>query len=160
LNKNSIYLIILLTVIWVILCEELSVPTVAAGIVISAGCTYFYQKYLPLSKITGVDFLRLAIYPFYLVGQIYIAGFHAIKLILTEAKVDIVEVKTKITNDLLRVVLANSITLTPGTVSLEQKDETITVLWLREKTGGSGDLANADELIKGKLENKLLKAQK
>ena len=160
MNKNSIYLILLLTVVWVILCEELSVRTVAAGIVVSAGAAYFYQKYLPLSAITGVNFLRLAMYPFYLVGQIYIAGFHAIKLILTEAKVDIVEVKTKVTNELLRVVLANSITLTPGTVSLELKDETLTVLWLRQKTSDSQDLANADELIKGKLEKKLLKAQK
>jgi len=160
LNKNSVYLIVLLTIVWVILCEKLSVTTVATGIAISGGVVYFYRKYLPLNKITGVSFLKLAMYSFYLVGQIYIAGFNAIKLILTEAKVDIVEVKTKITNDLLRVVLANSITLTPGTVSLELKDETITVLWLREKTSDSEDLADADELIKGKLEKKLISAQK
>ena len=160
MNKNRLYIILFLTVVWSILWEELSVPTVITGIVVSAGCVYFYKKYLPLSKISGVNFLRLAMYPFFLIGQIYISGFHAIKLILSGAKVDIVEVKTKITNELLRVILANSITLTPGTVSLELNDDTITVLWLREKTSDSQDLGNADELIKGKLENKLLKAQK
>ena len=159
MNKNSIYLIILLTAVWIILCEELSVSTVATGIAISAGVAYFYQKYLPLNAITGVNFLILAMYPFYLIGQIYIAGFNAIKLILTEAKVDIVEVKTKVTNELLRVILANSITLTPGTVSLELKDETITVLWLREKTSAPRDMDEAGESIKGKLERKLLKTQ-
>ena len=132
----------------------------ATGIAISGGVVYFYRKYLPLNKITGVSFLKLAMYSFYLVGQIYIAGFNAIKLILTDAKADIVVVKTKITNELLRVALANSITLTPGTVSLELKDETITVLRLREITGDSQDLTDADESVKGKLERKLLKAQK
>ena len=160
MNKNSLYLVMLLTIVWIILCEDISIGTAMTGIVISAGCTYFYQKHIPLSIITGVNFLKLAMYPFFLVGQIYISGFHAIKLILTGAKVCIVEVKTKITNELLRVILANSITLTPGTVSLELKDDTITVLWLREKTSDFTDLDNADELIKGKLENKLLKAQK
>ena len=158
--KNSLYLIIVLTIVWVILCEDISVMTVVTGTVVSAGCAFFYRKYLPFGTITGVSFLKLAMYSFFLIGQIYIAGFQAIKLILTGAKVSIVEVKTKITNELLRVILANSITLTPGTVSMELKDDEITVLWLREKTSGPQDLDNADELIKGKLENKLLEAQK
>ena len=159
MNKNSIYLIILLTLVWVVLCEELSVPTVTTGVVVSAGCVYFCRRYLPLKVITGVNVLRLAMYPFYLIGQIYLAGFDAIKLVVKGAKVDIVKVKTKITNDFLRVILANSITLTPGTVSLELNGESITVLWLRDKTSGPEDMDNAGELIKGKLERKLLKTQ-
>ena len=159
MNKNSIYLITLLTIVWIVLCEELSVPAVATGIVISAGCVYFCRKYLPLTTITGVKFLELGIYPFYLIGQIYLAGFDAIKLIIKGAKVDVVKVNTKITNEFLRVILANSITLTPGTVSLELNGETITILWLRDKASGSRDMNNAGELIKGKLERKLLKTQ-
>ena len=159
MNKNSIYLITLLTLVWVVLCEELSVRVVATGIVTSAGCICFCRKYLPLSTITGVNFLKLGMYPFYLIGQIYLAGIDAIKLIIKGAKVDIIEVKTKITNDFLRVILANSITLTPGTVSLDLNGESITVLWLRDKTSGSEDMDNAGELIKGKLERKLLKSQ-
>ena len=159
MNKNSIYLIILLTIVWVVLCEELSVPVVATGILISAGCAYFCRKYLPLRVITGVNFLKLGMYPFYLIGQIYLAGFDAIKLIIKGAKVDVVEVKTEITNDFLRVILANSITLTPGTVSLDLNGETITILWLRDKASGSQDMVNAGELIKGKLERKLLNTQ-
>ena len=160
MNKNSIYLTILLTLAWVILNEKLSVSTVLTGVVISSGCIYFCRKYLPFSEITGVKFLRLALYPVYLIGQIYLAGFNAIKLILAGSKVDIVEVKTGIKNEFLRVILANSITLTPGTVSLELKDETIAVLWLRDKNSGQEDIDNAGELIKGSMERMLLKAQK
>ena len=160
MDKNRIYLIIILTLVWIILSEGYSIRILVMGILFSAGCVYYCYKFLPLNKITGVNVIRFIMYPFYLIGQIYLAGIQAIKLILTDPKVDIVEIKTKITNDFLRVILANSITLTPGTVSLELQDERITVLWLREKTSNGKDIDNAGELIKGKLEKKLLKAQK
>ena len=160
MNKNSIYSIIILTFLWVILSERISPVTMAAGLFIGAGCVFFSGKFLPLNKITGVNFFRLAMYPLYLIGQIYLAGFQAIRLILSGSKVDIVEIKTEITNEFLEVILANSITLIPGTVSLELKDEKITVLWLRDKKSGSDDMDKADEIIKGNLERKLLKAQR
>jgi len=158
LNKNSVLLIILLTLVWIILCEDFSAGTAAAGVAISAGAVYCCYRLLPLDAVTGVDFLKFSLYPFYLAGQIYLAAIAAVKIVLTGAKVEIVEIKTKIDNNFLRVILANSITLTPGTITLELKDGAITVLWLR----GAGDApgGDADELIKGKLERMLLKAQK
>ena len=153
------YPIVLLTLVWVILCEKLSVLTVATGVVISAGCVRFCYKYLPLNIITGVNFLKLAAYPFYLIGQIYMSGFDSIKIVLTGAKVGIVEVRTKITNDFLKVVLVNSITLIPGSISLDLQDEIITILWLRGKTDDPQDVDAADKLLKSALERKLLQAQ-
>ena len=158
MSKNSILLIILLTLAWSVLNERQSVFTLLVGIVLSTACVYYCHKFLPLSTITGVNFLRLLMYPFYLIGQIYLAGFHAIKLILTGGKVSIVEIKTELSNDFLKVILVNSITLIPGTVSLGLNDETITVLWLRRKTNSSED--NAEDILKGNLEKKLLKAQR
>ena len=165
MNRNSVYLLILLTFVWVILSEKLSLLTLTAGILISAVSVYYSHKYLPSSSITvssimNVNFFRFAIYTVFLIGQVYLAGLHAIKIIMTGEKVYIVEVKTKITNDFLKVILTNSITLTPGSVSLDLKDETITVLWLRGKKSGPGDLDNAGDLLIGKLEKKLLKAQR
>ena len=160
MNKNSVYLIILLTLVWVVLCEELSPVTVATGIVISAGCAYFCRKYLPLSVVTGVNFLKLSMYPFYLIGQIYLSGFDAIKMILTGASVSVVKIETSLTNNLLRVILANSITLTPGTVSLELKNEKITVLRLTKRRKTPESARDVGEDIKGRLEKMLLKAQK
>jgi len=159
LNKNDIYLIILLTPVWIILCEGFSVAAVMTGIIVSAGCVYFCHKYIPLN-IINVDFLKLATYPFYLIGQIYLAGFAAIKIILTGASVGVVEVETKITSDFLKVVLVNSITLIPGSVSLELKGQAITILWLRGKNDDPQDVDAADKLMKSELERRLLKAQK
>jgi len=160
MNKNDIYLIILLTPMWIILREDLSALTVITGIIVSAGCTYFCHKYIPINIINGVDFLKLAAYPLYLIGQVYLAGFAAIKIIITGASVGIVKVNTKITNDFLKVVLVNSITLIPGSVSLDLKDQAITILWLRGKNDDPQDAGAADELLKNGLERRLLKGQK
>ena len=158
--KNSIYLILILTIIWTILTENLTFWSIGTGHIISIICVYICGKLLRFDKISNINYWRLFLYVFYLIGQIYIAGIAAIKLIIKGAKTDIVVIHTEIDNDFLKVLLANSITLTPGTLTLELKDDRLTVLWLRDKKSGSQDTENADELIKGKLEKQLLKASK
>jgi multicomponent Na+:H+ antiporter subunit E len=150
-------MIILLTVVWIILRESLTVMTAATGLVISVCCVLFSRRVIPLSKTEGIKPLRFIIYLFYLLGQIYIGGIMAIKLILFDAHVEIVEINTQIKNRVLRTILVNSITLVPGSVSLDLSEEKITVLWL---TKYPPDIEKADELLKGKLERVLLKAQK
>ena len=160
MKKNSIFSIVLLTAGWIVLREDFSVVTIATGFVVSAGCVWLCRKYLPLERIEGVNFLKLAGYPFYVAGQVYLSGIAAIRIILTRARVDIVEIKTTINNEFLRVVLANSITLIPGSVSLELKDDTITVLCLRRETDSEPDAEEISKRLKGRLEEKLLKAQR
>ena len=157
--KKNILLVLLLALIWIILSENFSILTAAAGIAVGIGCTIIRRKYIPLNPVGGINFLRLALYPIYLIGQIYLAGFNAIKLILTGSKVEIVEIKTSIKNDFLKVTLANSITLTPGTISMDLNDDKITVLWLRENTGLPPD-ADPGELIKGNLERRIIRAER
>ena len=84
----------------------------------------------------------------------------AIKIILTDARVEVVNVQTNITNPFLRTLLVNSITLVPGSVSLDLNENTITVLWLMQKSAPPGETEKADELLKSKLEGMLIKAQK
>ena len=160
MSKNALYSIVLLTVMWIVLRESVTLLSVATGIAISTGCVYFCHRFLPLPKTSNINPLRLAVYLFYLLGQVYVAGFLAIQIVLTDAHVQIVEVKTKITSKFLRTVLVNSITFVPGSVSLELQDDAITVLWLTKKEPGPEELERAGELIKGKLERMLLKAQK
>ena len=158
MNRNSVYLILLFSIIWIILSESYAPATVVAGLVFSVACVYFSHRLLAMDKIANVKFLRLFLYVFYLLGQIYLAGFAAIKLIIKGASADIVRIKTNIDNDFLRVILANSITLTPGTLTLGLNDDRLTVLWLRDKKSAGQGLENADDQIKGKLEKQLSKA--
>ena len=65
----------------------------------------------------------------------------------------IVHFRTKLKSDLARVILTNSITLTPGTIAIDLEDDHLIVHWLDAKTSHS---RYAGDLIKGKME-KLLK---
>jgi len=159
LYKNNIYSIAALILVWIVLRETFSLFTVIIGAVLSIACVYFYHKYLPLKRIKNVKFPRLAFYVFYLIGQIYLAGFYVIKLIILGAKADVIELKTKVTNDSLKVLLADSITLTPGSILLDLENENITLLCLKEKND-TRDLEAMDNFLKGRLENQLLKVQK
>jgi len=150
--------IALLTLVWVVLRESFSVADFIIGIIISVFCIWYSQKFIPFSTIKGVSFLKLALYPFYLLGQIYVAGFYVIKMIFFGAKTYITTVKTSIKNEELRVILADSITLTPGSVLLDLTDDNITVVWLRGKNEHHKP-EDADGLIKGRLEEKILMAQ-
>ena len=80
-------------------------------------------------------------------------------ILFGKPRADILETHTTITNRALRVILADSVTLTPGSVLLDLSEDKITVVMLRDKRD-SENPENADELIKGGLEKKLLKAQK
>lgn len=160
MNIVVIYAIILLTVTWIILSESITVMTVIYGIIISAGCLYASNRLLPAQKIKNVKIFRLSIYLFYLIGRIYFSSFKVIKLIFSDPEVDIVKVKTQISNKFLRTLLANSISLPPGTISLDLKDDTITVLRLKDKTDELLDSETNSGLIMGKFEKMLLKMQK
>ena len=161
MKRNTVYFVLLFTILWIIMTESLSPWSILAGFAFSVLCVIFCYKMLPFEKIADINLWRLFLYSIYLIGQLYLAGLSAIRLVILGAKADIVEINTEIENDFLRVVLANSITITPGTLTLELQDDELTVLWLRKKTsGGYEDHEDPDETIKGGLERMLRKAQK
>ena len=160
MNKNSIYIIIALTIVWVILVESYSFQNIVIGFVVSVVCTYFCNKSLHLDKIASVNLIKLAGFPFYLVWQVYSAGFYVVKLIITGARVDIVEVTTELKSEYLRVLLAHSATLTPGSIALDLDGNRITALWLRGTGSDATDISDAGYAIKGQLENWLIKVDK
>ncbi|MCL2052530.1 MAG: Na+/H+ antiporter subunit E [Lachnospiraceae bacterium] len=148
-----------MTAIWCILQESFTIYTIVIGLLISIAGMVFVHHFLALPKISGIK-PRIFIYPFYLLWQVYIADFSVIKTIFSNPHVEIVKIKTKLTNNALRLVLANSISLVPGSLSLDLNEDEITVLWLGEKSKLPDSAEGVDEIIKGKLERALLKSQK
>ena len=161
MNKGNILIVLALTFVWIVLTESLAPITIGVGVVISVGCVFFVKKYMPLEKIAGVNFSNLATYPFFLLGQVLSGSIYVSKIIIFGAKTDIVDVETKLKNNALRVMLADSVTLTPGSLVLELEDEKLTILWLRPKN--APDIEQTEDpggQIMSKLENWLMKAQK
>ena len=160
MSKSNIIIVLALTFVWIILVESLSFIVIITGLAIAVVCVFFGRKFLPLKKIEGVNFNKLVTYPFFLLGQIFSSSIYVSKIILFGAKTDIVEVETNIENDSLRVILADSVTLTPGSLLLELADEKMTILWLRPKD--APDVEQTEDpgrQIMEKLENRLMKAQ-
>jgi len=66
----------------------------------------------------------------------------------------IVKVKTKIKSEMGRVFLANSITLTPGTFTIDMKDEYLYIHWINVRYQ---DVDEATQDIVGRFEKYLIK---
>ena len=76
--------------------------------------------------------LRFIAYFFWLVGQIIKANIHVLKLSFSDRPKDvlnpqIIRFNTRLESDFARFVLGNSITLTPGTVTVIVNRDEITV---------------------------------
>ncbi len=92
----------------------------------------------------------LFIYFGVLIFKIYLASFKmAFTIISGDINPRIVHFRTRLKSELARVVLANSITLTPGTLTLDLDEDHLVVHWLNASTTHSH---YAGRLIKGHFE--------
>ena len=158
---RNVFAVAAMTVIWIILVESFAPIFLISGVIVSIVSLYFSKKCVPLKEIENVAFSKLVFFPFYLIGQVYLSSIYVMKIILVGERVDIVEIKTTLKDESLRSLLADTITLIPGAVSLDVSDDKITIAWLRKKTDPDPELIeNKDEILKGNLEYKLLKAQR
>lgn len=73
----------------------------------------------------------ITVYIVVLLAKIYIASFAMVlHVIKGDINPRIVHFRTRLKSDLARVILANSITLTPGTVTLDLDEDRLVVHWL------------------------------
>jgi multisubunit Na+/H+ antiporter MnhE subunit len=152
---NTIISVILLTLIWVILREEISVSVIVVGLAVGTGCVVFSSIFLPLPKTGAVNPFRFIVYIVYLIWRMYAACIPVIKIIFSGASFEIVEIKTKIEDKFLQTVLVNSITLVPGSIAIKLHEDTITVLCLKGEK--SPEIEDIGEYLKGDFERILLK---
>ena len=78
----------------------------------------------------------------------------ALYIIKGKAKTSIIWIETDLKKSENITILANSITLTPGTISIAVSENKILVLWVNPQISNS---MIASDIIKGKLENVLRK---
>jgi len=161
MNRNSVYIITLLAVVWVVLHESVTVSIVLSGAAVSFSCVWMYIKSIVSGPKPDYSVVKLLAYPLLLLIQAYISGVSAIRLVFFSVKPELIEIKTGLSSPFLRAVLTNSITLTPVSIALDLKGDVITILWLRRKIDVPHTLCvqNANRLLKGGMEKMLMKAQ-
>lgn len=116
---------ILFFLIWVIFNGQLTVEIAAFGVVIAGVMYWFLCRFFDYSPRYDLFLLRkaplLLHYYFTLVDEILKANLTVFKLIYTteyELEPAVVHFKTSLRSTFARVLLANSITLTPGTITV------------------------------------------
>lgn len=124
--------IVLLSLIWLLLFEQFSLLTLLSAILVSILVVLFTDRFLLRGNYEHsyvIGFGTSLKYIFRLMVEIYLAGIDVIPTIIKgDADVEIVQAETNLTDELLIDLLANSITLTPGTVTVEKKGSKLLVL--------------------------------
>jgi len=156
--RNFLYLFILLVLIWLALTSTLHWQELTVGIVTSLIISFFLSKtYLKLS-LPPLSIKRIAFFFIYigvLFKEIITANIDVAYRIIhpkMPIKPGIVVIKTSLRQDVAKMILANSITLTPGTFTLDIIEDRLLIHWINVKTE---DINEATKMIGEKFEKYL-----
>ena len=114
--------------LWMLLEGRWTVEIVLTGIVLSTLIYLFCWKFLdysPRREWAVIRRIPRAVgYLFWLIGQIFVSGFMTISRIWSgrEVRPHLVSFRTALRSDAAKVLLSQSITLTPGTLTVDQRD--------------------------------------
>lgn len=142
-----------LVLVWAVWKESCSLRTIVEGVVLSGLAIFVTNRYLlkaryeEVFRLNPVTALR---YVVVLLGEIFRSGVHAMHVTLTgRINVGVVDLPSEITDPFRGVLVANAITLTPGTVTIDHKQGTFKVIWIECLTTNPDEAA---EMIKGSFE--------
>jgi multicomponent Na+:H+ antiporter subunit E len=146
--KSRLSAFLVLAGLWVLLAYPFSMQELVAGlgialvlVILPLPGTRIYAEIglAPKKIIFGIIYLFVLI--FEIIRANIDVAFRVIQPVIP-MNPGIVKVKTRLKSRLGRLVLANSITLTPGTITVESKDDDFYVHWI------AVDSDNADEATK------------
>jgi len=138
--KGFVGLWILLTFIWIASNSTPAIETIAAGAAISAALAYTFARKndvwqgLRVSPSGLYHFLR---YTGVFLAELVKANINMMRYVYApriDIRPGIVKVKTTLKSPIGRLALANSIALTPGSLVMDIKDDTLFIHWLDVET--------------------------
>ena len=161
LPGGLLYLWILLTFLWFAANLSLAVEALASGALISAVLAYMFTRRPGVWQ--GIRFSPTRLYHFILYTGIFLvelarANINMMRYVYApriDIRPGIVRVKTRLKTPVGRLVLANSIALTPGSLVIDIDGDSLFVHWLDVKTTDPEETTRA---IAGPFEEHLGKA--
>lgn len=115
---------------WVLLNGQWTTEIAIVGLIVCAALYAFmcaFMGYSPRREwAVARRFPRILGYFFYLVGEVFKSAFAVIRLIWSPSMViepEVTSFHTKLRTDAGKVVLANSITMTPGTITVDVQED-------------------------------------
>ena len=148
MNKLSLYSLSLsfisLMLFWVVMSGFFDAIHLTMGILSVTGVMVVNYKLKThrffsddMNDLKDIRFFRAVFYFFWMIYQIVVAGFHVIKVIFSPSlptKLSIVRFKVNLPNAHAKVILGNSITLTPGTLTVDIEGDNFLVHALDESS--------------------------
>jgi len=134
--KNFIYLFTFLIAIWLTLTTTFQWQELSIGIFISLVLALFLNKNYFKLGLPPVSIKRIIFFILYmsvLFIEIIKANFDVAYRVIhpkMPIKPGIVIIKTELKQDIAKMILANSITLTPGTFTLDIKGDKLLIHWI------------------------------
>ena len=113
---------------------------IIAGVIAAALCTYFFSSMYPQNTIQIFNPRRIFWFVMYLPAFIWACFLSNLDVAYRVLNVNmpirpgIVKVKTKIKSEMGKAFLANSITLTPGTMTVDIVGDTLYIHWINVVT--------------------------
>lgn len=153
---RSLYTFLIMFGFWILLSGKFDLFHLTLG-VLSSGLVAFLSTDILLRDSKKNDRLAIAFrficYTPWLLNQIVISTVHVTILALHPRMIDridptIVTFKTKLKDNIARVALANSITLTPGTITIRIEDDVFYVHAISRKAAAG---------LPGEMEDRLAK---
>jgi multicomponent Na+:H+ antiporter subunit E len=131
-----IALFILSLIFWLLLTFKVTIPNIIVGTIASIICSLLFGRFF----ITNVYKLLQPQRYFWFIIYLFVFIWECIKANLDVAyrvlhpampiRPGIVKVKTSLKSDLAKMLLANSITMTPGTISVDIIDDNLYIHWI------------------------------
>lgn len=156
--KDFLFLFVLLCLIWLALTSPVRIEELIIGIIISFILSLVLFKDYKALGLPNFSIKRLVffiIYSFILFWEIIKANFDVAYRIIhpkMPIKPGIVIIKTRLKSNIGKLALANSITLTPGTFTLDIVDDRLLIHWINVK---STDIEKDTKIIGEKFEKYL-----
>ena len=158
-TKSRIVVFFLSLLIWILITMVFSIPSLIAGIIMALITSIFAGEMLIITE-RKFHLKRIWYTIEYIVKftwELIKANFHVAYIVihpLLPIKPGIVKVKTKLKRDSALTMLANSITLTPGTltVDIDVDNQILYVHWIDVKFT---DIEQTTEFIGGRFEKLL-----
>jgi multicomponent Na+:H+ antiporter subunit E len=147
-----------LMLIWVIANGTLALDSLIAGLVISAAIALAFASFARVYSVIRWSPKVIFYYLLYLgvfLIELTKANLNVMRLVFSpriEIQPGIVEIKTELKSPIGRLALANSITLTPGTLVVDIKDDSLFIHWINVS---ATDPVGATEEISARFEKYL-----
>lgn len=133
---KAVLLFILLVGIWLLLTLNVTPPNIAVGVVSAFVVTLFFAKYslkADKKQFHLQRYIWALIYGFVFLWECIKANIDVMYRVVhpkMPVKPGIVKVKSSLKTDIGKVFLANSITMTPGTITVDIIDDYFYVHWI------------------------------